>query len=88
MSFANIIAYVIEKTLWSKTLYRLTDVGAGNFLGVQRIFCQNFPKFAEKLLCDKISPYKFSVAVGTFYFPLPSCHRLENGKIYYLKFGS
>jgi len=31
-------------------------------LGVQRIFCPNFPK---KLLFDKLSPYKFSIAVGT-----------------------
>ena len=32
--------------------------GAGNILGVKRIFCPNFPK---KLICDKLSPYKFSV---------------------------
>jgi len=31
----------------------------------------------EKLLCDKLSPYKFFVAVG-IYFPLPSCHKFEN----------
>jgi len=35
---------------------------------------------AEKLLCGKLSPYKFSAAVGTLYFPLPFCHRLENIK--------
>ena len=42
-----------------------------------RLFCPNLP---EKLSCRKLSPYKFSVAVGTLYFPLPSCHNLENRK--------
>jgi len=32
----------------------------------------------EKHACDEFPPYKFSVADGTLYFPLSSCHRLEN----------
>jgi len=45
---------------------------------VQRIFFPNFPKFAEQLLCDKLSPYTISVVVGTFYFPLTRYHKQEN----------
>jgi len=45
-------------------------VGAGNFLREQMIFCPNFPNLPEKALWDKLFSYKFSVAVGTFYFPL------------------
>jgi len=48
-------------------------VGAGNLLWVQKILCPNLP---EELLCDK-----FSVVVGSLYFPVPSCHRLENRKV-------
>jgi len=33
----------------------------------QRRFCPNFPKFAQKHLCGKISPYKFSAAVGIIF---------------------
>jgi len=55
-------------------------VGAGTFVVVQRIYCQNFRRFAQKCLCDKRSPYKFSAAVGSIYFPLPNCYRLENIK--------
>jgi len=53
-------------------------VGAGNFLGVLGICWPNFPKFSQRLFCDKRSPYRFSVVVGTCYFPLPCCHRLES----------
>jgi len=49
-------------------------VGAGNFLGVRRIFCPDFPKFARKNFLYKLSPYKFSVAVGKLHFPQPCCH--------------
>jgi len=34
-----------------------------NFLGAQRIFFPNFPKFAQKT-CGKLTPYKFFVPVG------------------------
>jgi len=47
----------------------------GPFFGLQKIF---FPNLSEKLLCHKLSPYKFSVFVDALYFPLPYCHRLEN----------
>jgi len=43
-------------------------------------FVQISPNLPEKLLCDKRSPYNFSVAVGRLYFPLPCCHTLENKK--------
>jgi len=59
----------------------LTGVGAGNFWGVQRIFCLISPNLPEKKFCDKLSPNKLSVAVGAFYFPIYSLacwHRLEN----------
>lgn len=36
-------------------------VEVSNMLGMRRIFRPNFPK---KLLCDKIFPYKYSVAVN------------------------
>jgi len=58
-------------------LLSCTGAGAGFFWEVQRIFC---PSFLKKLLCDKPFPYKFSVTVGTFYFNLAYCHRLENRK--------
>ena len=48
------------------------------FFGLQRIFCLTFP---EKLLCDKLSLYKFSLAVGTFHFHLPCYHRNKNRKL-------
>ena len=50
------------------------------FFCAQIIFCPNFPNFAWNTLCDKLFPYKFSVAVDSLCFPLPSCHRLENRK--------
>jgi len=53
---------------------------AGNFFGVQRICWLNFSNFGRKLLCDKLSQAKFSPAVGTLYFSLPYCHRLDNRK--------
>jgi len=46
-------------------------VGAGNFLGIQ-----NFPKI---LPCEKLSPYKLSVAVRTLYFPLPQAQNIKFG---------
>jgi len=57
-----------------------TGVGAGKVLRVERYFARIFPNSPEKLLCDKLYPYKFSVAVGTIYFLLPCCHKLENRK--------
>jgi len=39
-------------------------VGAGNFVGVQRLFCPNSPNLPGKHLCDKLFPYKLSVAVS------------------------
>jgi len=36
--------------------------------------------FPRKKLCNKFSPYKYSLAVGRLYFPLPCCHRLGNRK--------
>jgi len=47
---------------------RRISVGAGNCLRLQRIFGSNLP---DKRLCDKLSHYKFSVAGGTLYSPLP-----------------
>jgi len=41
---------------------------------MQRIFCPNLP---EKLLCDKLSSYKFSVVLGTLYFSQLCCHKHE-----------
>jgi len=61
-----------------------TGVGAGNFVGLQKIFCPNLP---EKLLCDKVSPYKFSVAVGTLYFIYKFAVELKIEN-WYLKFCS
>jgi len=60
----------------------VSSVGAGNFLGVQwtGYFTYIPLNLSEKLLCDKLSPYKFSLGVGALYFPLPSCHRLANRK--------
>jgi len=43
---------------------RVNDLGS---VWAQRIFCPNFPKFARKHLCGKISPYKFSAAVGIIF---------------------
>jgi len=43
-----------------------------------KVILSKFPKFAPKKFMLRISPYKFSVAVDTLYFSLPSCHRLEN----------
>ena len=54
----------------------LIGVGAGNSLGVQRIF---FPNLSEKVFREKLSPYKFSVAC-TFSSPLPCHHRHEKRK--------
>jgi len=55
-----------------------TGVGAGNFWGVQKIFFPNFPKFSRKTFMQQTFSINFSEAVGTFYFPLPWWHRLEN----------
>jgi len=43
-------------------------VGPGNFLGVRRIFAQNFPSLPEKFVCDfayKFSPTKI---IKTFFW--------------------
>ena len=40
------------------------SVGTGDCFGVRIIFCPNFVKCAQKVLCDKLSPSKFSAAVG------------------------
>jgi len=66
----NLQTRIALKTFGSAVI----GVGAGNFLGVQRIFCQDFPKFVRKTFLYKLSPYKFSVAVGTLHFPQPCCH--------------
>ena len=34
-------------------------VGSGSFLGVQRIYCPNFPKLARKFLCEHFPPTNF-----------------------------
>jgi len=51
-------------------------VGTGNFLEGVKMFC---PNFFRKPLCNKCSPFKFSVAVGTLY-SLSSRHGLESRK--------
>ena len=56
------------------------SVGAGNFLWCKKYFAHIFLNLSEKLLCDKLSPYKCSLGVGTLYFPLPSCQRLADRK--------
>jgi len=48
--------------------------------GCKGYFDRISPNVPEKRLRDKLSLYKFSVAVGTSRFPLSSCHRLENRK--------
>jgi len=47
------------------------------FAGAKDIF-QISPNLPEKPICDKRSPWKFSIAVGVFYVLLPCCHKLEN----------
>ena len=37
----------------------IIGVGAGNFLGVRRIFFPDFPKFARKTFLYKLPPTKF-----------------------------
>jgi len=49
-------------------------------LGSKEYFARIFPNLPEKFSCDKISPYKFSVAIVALCFPLPCCHILENRK--------
>ena len=61
------------------TFVETIGVGAGNLWREHIFFARISPHLPEKLLCDKLSPYKFSVAVGTLYV-LPYCHRLENRK--------
>ena len=36
----------------------------------------------KKLSCNKLSPYRLSVAVSTLYFPVPCCRRFENRKFF------
>jgi len=38
------------------------------FWGCKKFFVRFSPNLPEKLLCDKRSPYKFSVAVSIFFF--------------------
>ena len=64
--------------IWTQNAF--VGVGAGNFLGVQKITCSNFPTFTRKILTRQIFPYKFSVAVDIICFPLPFCHTPENRK--------
>jgi len=68
-----------EQSNWRCELLKMyISVGADSFLGMQRIFCSNFQSCPKNFYGDKHSPFKFSVADGTLYFPLPNCHRLEN----------
>jgi len=59
---------------------KFVGVGAGNFLGMQRISFPNFPNFPEELLYDERSPCKLSVAIGTlpFYFHIAIDWKKEN----------
>jgi len=51
-------------------------VGAGNFFGVQRISCPNFPIFPEKFYAT-FSPCQPSLTVGTpFFTKLPQTGKL------------
>jgi len=50
------------------------------FLEYKGYFAQIFLNLPQTILCNKRSPYKLSVVAGTLYFPLSSCHRLENRK--------
>ena len=58
---------------------RKTGVGACIFGRCKGYFSQISLNMPEKILCDKVSLYKFSVPVGTIYFP-PSFHIVENRK--------
>jgi len=65
-------------------------VGAGNFVGMQRTFCPDLPKYARKTYLYKLSPTNFLKvekicwtkvctigtlhSVGTLHFPQPCCH--------------
>jgi len=44
----------------------MPTMGAGecNFMGVQNIFCPNFPQICPKKFMRRAFLYKFSVAVG------------------------
>jgi len=64
----------------SRPLGLVIGAGVGNLWGVQTIFCPNYPKFARKIFMRQTFSPKCSVAVGTLYFPLSYCHKLENRK--------
>jgi len=59
-----------------KATSKIIGVGAGTVLGCKGYFAQIFPK---KLYATSFRSTN-SVAVDTLYFPLPSFHKLENGK--------
>ena len=48
------------------------------FLSAQRYFARIFPNLLEKHFISQTSLYKFPVALGRLYFPLPCCHKLDN----------
>jgi len=63
---------------------------AGNFWGVaKRYFARIFPKLSKTYLCDKLSPYKVSVAVDALLY-IFFCYVALDLKIenWYLKFGT
>jgi len=53
-------------------------VSAGTFWGRKGYFAETSPDLPEKVLCNKHSPYKFRVTLGTLYFPLPVLAKIEN----------
>jgi len=74
----------LEKCSTSSLIEAGIGVGADNILGYAMSFLPEFPQIRAKNLKNKLSPYKFSVAVSmpTLCFPLSFCYRLENKKIY------
>jgi len=75
-----IFSYLNLRQHLPETVYYGIDVEVGSFfVGIKDIY----PEFSQKFFCDKRSPWKFSLAVGTLYFPLFPLlrrYRLENRK--------
>jgi len=63
------------KKMWKRRPHPTSPLDAGSF-GVQRIF---YPHFPENTVMRQAVFLNF-LAVGTFYFPLSRCHRLESRK--------
>jgi len=73
---------VFERVTLSSDLSVRAPVWEQATFGGAKDILPEFPKFARKTsLSDKLSPYKFSVAVGALYLSLSSCYGLENRKI-------